>query len=212
MAANLPGIIEPVKFHLFGTLHPDGRALVLQWHKAAQVKKQAPDYESFGRFLELWMAFNNWAMRVTEADFDASMIRSLGESPAMNDAFRRLLHDDLSFKKTVMRFSNFWPIFDVKDLRKKGLRHVFGHLPRPEYITKLREAKVKHKPSGAFDKFAPTWDQTIQTIYIVRCNLIHGEKGDAVDDIGIVFGAFNTLLAFIDGVDLYHWQGPQGVM
>ena len=128
--------------------------------------------------MRLWCGFNNWAMRVTEADTDADMIRGLAESPALNKAFATLLEGDNRLGVYARVFAKFWPIFNVKDIRKKGLLYKFDHLDRPTYSKKLIAAHVKHAPTGKFDRDKPKWDATIRAIYQVRCNLIHGEKGD----------------------------------
>jgi hypothetical protein len=80
-------------------------------------------------------------------------------------------------------------------------------LDREMYTQELLAARVKHAPDSDFDRERPSWSSTIQAIYVVRCNLFHGEKGDTADDTTIAQGAFNTLLGFIDGVDLYQWHG-----
>ena len=149
------------------------------------------------------MGFNNWAMRVTEADTDAAMVSALGKSGILANEFTRLLQEREYFRMDVAAFTQFWPIFDVKDIRKKGLRYKFHGLERKEYVRRMLDAKVKHAPTDAFDGEKPTWSDTIRVICIVRCNLIHGEKGDASEDVGIVTGAYQTLLGFIDGAELY---------
>jgi hypothetical protein len=158
------------------------------------------------RFAQLWFGFNNWAMRVTEAETDRKMINALGGSAALGKAFSRLLNEDPQFAQDVACFAHFWPVFDVKDIRRKGLRHKFHDLDRRTRIQRLLDAGVRHAPEEDFDQSEPRWDQTIQVVYKVRCNLIHGEKGDSSDDAGIVDGAFRTMLGFIDATKLYEWR------
>jgi len=191
---------DTVKFALFEKAGPYSEPGVWLWHNAA---RNRPDHEPFIRFFELWMAFNNWAMRVTESDTDAEMIRKLVMSSALSTTFKSLMNGNKIFFDTVLRFAGYWPIFDVKDVRKNGLRYRFSHLERPEYIAQLLNEGIKHKPADAFDPKAPKWGELIQTIYQVRCNLIHGEKGDTTSDFYIVDGAFNALSSFIDLADLY---------
>jgi hypothetical protein len=127
-------------------------------------------------------------MRVTEADTDKEMIDALAHSPSLQSSFVRLVAESPIFRNDATVFAQFWPIFDVKDIRKKGLRHKFHALDRQTYTRKMLGAHVKHAPVGKFDPKAPSWDQTIQAVYKVRCNLLHGEKGDASDDAEIVKG------------------------
>jgi hypothetical protein len=125
---------EPVNFELFESAGPYSEPGVWLWHNAA---RNRPNHEPFVRFLELWMGFNNWAMRVTEADTDAEMVRKLGMSAALKSTFNSLMDNDRNFVGRVHSVVKYWPIFDVKDLRKKGLRYRFSNLERPEYIARL---------------------------------------------------------------------------
>jgi hypothetical protein len=194
-----------IQFDLFANQVPAGRDLVFAWHQKARSAAKRQHHDSFDAFMRLWIGFNQWAMRVTEADFDADMIRKLAESPALNRAFAKLLAGDREMQTYVKVFAAFWPIFNVKDLRKKGLRHQHLELPRPGYVTKMREADVQHAPRGNLDRNKPSWDHTIRAIYQVRCNLIHGEKGDSSEDYNIVEGAYRVLLSFVERTELYRW-------
>jgi hypothetical protein len=195
-----------VSFELFERTNPQGRDLVLHWHQRARKAGKDQYHDPFDAFMRLWSGFNNWAMRVTDADTDAEMIQALAKSRPLNNAFAELLEDSGTFKTYATTFAKFWPIFNVKDLRKKGLRYEFQELDRPAYVRALLAAHVQHQPPRGFDRNNPSWDATIRAIYQARCNLIHGEKGDASDDYHIIEGAYRTLLTFIDGVGLYRWR------
>jgi hypothetical protein len=196
---------QEIEFDLFANGSPIGKDLVSLWHQRARSAGDEQHHDSFDAFTRLWTGFNQWGMRVTEADFDADMIRKLAESPALNATFAELLANDNQFLTYAKVFAGFWSIFNVKDLRKKGLRHQFLQLKRPEYVRRMLDANVQHAPRGDFDRGKPTWNDSIRAIYQVRCNLIHGEKGDSSEDYHIVEGAYRVLLSFIDGVDLYSW-------
>lgn len=144
-------------------------------------------------------------MRVTEADTDAAMVRSLAQSRALNQAFADMSGTNHHLRTSARAFASFWPIFNVKDLRKKGLRHQYREIERPEYVRRMLDAHAKHSPPAGFNRREPSWNSTIRTIYEVRCNLIHGEKGDVSEGYDIVESAYRTLMTFIDGVDLYNW-------
>ena len=200
---------KPLKFALFEKASPSGQDLVSLWHERAKDAGDGQRHDSFDTFMRLWCGFNNWAMRVTEADADADMIRALAESLALNKAFARLFEENNEFRTCAIIFAKFWPIFNVKDLRKKKLTYVFQQLDRATYVKKLLAAHVQHAPRGKFDGDKPTWDATIRAIYQARCNLAHGEKGDSSDDYRIIEGAYRTLLCFIDGVALYRWRNAE---
>jgi hypothetical protein len=202
---------DTVNFDLFGKASPRGQDLVLLWHRRAKRTQKTDTHDPFEAFMYLWLGFNNWAMRVTEADTDAEMIDALAKSSALNKKFSELLKDNEGLKVYAKTFALMWPIFNVKHLRKKNLRHQFDHLDRPEYTRRLLAARVKHAPKGTFSKEKPSWDVTIRAIYQARCNLMHGEKGDSSDDYHIIEGAYRTLLTFIDATELYKWRSPDGV-
>jgi hypothetical protein len=195
---------QDIQFSLFAG-SPIGETLVTLWHQRAKYADGDERYDSFDAFTRLWIGFNQWGMRVTEAETDAEMVRTLAQSPKMNKAFAELLANDGQTSTYAKVFAKMWPIFNVKDIRKKGLRGQFSDLERSEYIKKMRSRHVQHRPVGSFDRERPSWGQTIWAIYQVRCNLLHGEKGDASEDYYIVEGAYRTLLSFIDSVDLYRW-------
>lgn len=208
--AKNPRSTSGVKFDLFSKASPQGEQLVLLWHQKAQKMSAENRHDSFEAFIHLWIGFNNWGMRVTEAERDADMIKALAESAELTKAFADLLNTSDDLKTYAAVFAGFWPIFDVKDIRKKNLRYKYQKLDRKEYTEKLLTAHVRHAPEGAVDRNGPTWGQTVRAIYQVRCNLFHGEKGDSSDDYRIVEGAYRTLLTFIDGVNLYRWAGSPG--
>jgi hypothetical protein len=103
------------------------------------------------------MGFNQWAMRVTEADFDADMIRRLAESPGLNRAFAELLAGDREMQTYVKVFAAFWN-FRVRDMSRRCAKRMCstrraatsiqtnrrgiklsGHLPSPVQLDSRRE-------------------------------------------------------------------------
>ena len=198
-------MVPEIQFDLFASGSPIGRDLVRHWHHRAKSAGERQDYDSFDAFTRLWTGFNQWGMRVTEADTDADMIRALAESPKLNRAFAELLERDEHSLAYAKVFAAFWPIFNVKDIRRKGLREQFLGLDRPEYIRQMRSRHVQHQPRGSLDREKLSWNQTIRAVYQVRCNLLHGEKGDASEDYRIVESAYRVLMNFIDRVELYRW-------
>jgi len=202
-------VAQEIEFALFANGSPIGKDLVRLWHQRAKYAAEEQHYDTFDAFTRLWTGFNQWGMRVTEADTDADMIRRLAESPALDEAFAEAIEDGAQFLIYAKAFAVMWPIFNVKDIRRKGLRHQFLGLDRPEYVRQMLSRHVQHQPRGSFDRDRPTWNQTVRSIYQVRCNLLHGEKGDASEDYLIVEGAYRILLSFIDRVNLYSWPIAQ---
>ena len=56
----------------------------------------------------------------------------------------------------------------------------------------------------------PSWQDTLEALYMVRNNLMHGTKGFDGDDIEIIRSAYDTLYGFIREQNLYAWEddGP----
>jgi hypothetical protein len=192
-------------FAAFASAHPATRELVQNWFEHARYEVREHRYSSFEPFIRLWISFNAWAARVTGAEYDAAMVKALANSREMNEAFSKLRMESRRFRDNVMRFASFWPIFSVVSIRKHGFYESL-HEDRRADIERLLAAGVRRGPEGFYDRDDPTWKMCIQAIYIVRCNLFHGAKGDAADDVEIVDAAYRTLLGFIEGTDLYGWR------
>ena len=93
------------------------------------------------------------------------------------------------------------------DSRKKGIRRDdFYTNNNEEMLIKLLKANVKRGPSGDYNEIKPNWKNAIEAIYIVRCNLFHGDKGDAPADPHIVYSAYRTLLDLIGYCNPYLWN------
>lgn len=159
--------------------------------------------DSLDPFIHLWLSFNSWGMRVTGAESDAAMVRSLIRNRELSEEFLRLTRNQ-EFQALVDTFALHWPIFSVLHLRRLRIRDTLYNTPRDQRRAALLRSGAKRAPSDPRDPHqAPTWGEVLDATYLVRCNLIHGEKGDDEDDFAIVHAAFNVLFAFVTEARLY---------
>lgn len=200
------------------------RDLIRSWFRQAKPKVTRPgDSEPtlgeehaarFQGFIYAWIAFNGWAMTVSDVDGDKASVDLVGSSPDLQSGFRVLLDRDEAFKAKAERFHALWPIFSDKDIRRSGvLGQMPPGLPRSDRIQiylryryqdhRGRPVGIRHQPACAEDHEPPEripldWAHALSAIYQVRCNLFHGYKGiDVSDDIEIVSSAYNVLYAAI---------------
>jgi len=157
----------------------------------------------YGAFLFLWASFNHWGARVTGAETDAEMISGLGRDRRLTQIFNDLVQEDRAFNSVIAAFSRQWPIFSVLHVRRAGLYEYMVENGRLDVRERLLAAGVKRGPSGDYLAGVPTWRQTLEAIYVVRCNLAHGDKGEAEDDPEIVRNSHRVLLHFIRAGQLY---------
>lgn len=160
-------------------------------------------YEVYEGFLFLWASFNNWGMRVTGAESDAEMIYGLGRSPILERAFQRIQDLRGDYRRHIEGFRRQWPIFSVLHVRRAGLYDYLAERGRDAARERLLAARVKRGPSGDYLDVRPSWEMVLEAIYIVRCNLAHGNKGEADDDHEIVLNAYRALLGFIRLAQIY---------
>jgi hypothetical protein len=66
---------------------------------------------------------------------------------------------------------------------------------------------VRRRPSNdAFDPNAPSWKDTLEVLYMVRNNIMHGTKSFDGDDVEIIKSAYSTLHGFIVKSECYAWE------
>ena len=195
-----------VKHERFRALHPDGRRLIQQWLARSGSEQSSTTGSPFEAFIYLWIAFNGYASCVTEEEQDSEMIRKLGNCGETRGRFHEAIVFNESFKKSVETFHEFWPIFKVHKLRRKGL---IGHIHatrRAQVDAYLNECEsTDYRPdcfSYHLERDEPTpadWPHTLNAIYQVRCNLFHGEKSLTTEnDRFVVNQALNVLSQFIE--------------
>lgn len=204
LEANEHSIVGKVNFSNYGGLHSDGRRLISGWFKRAWKARDAKAEDCFEPFIFVWFAVNGWAACVTEIDSDRKYLKVLMNDRAINEKFDELFRNNHTpFSIHVRDFAEYWPIFEVKDLRKKGILRAYEG-KRIEIVHRyFEEGAEKFEPQcwqdhmNAEGSVPVDWPHTLYAIYRVRCNLFHGEKAahSEMDQL-IVSKAFRTLIHF----------------
>ena len=196
--------IAVIDFQRYRILHWEGRRLVTGWFDRAWQARECPAEDSFEPFIFSWFAVNGWAACVSGVDQDRAYLDALMCDQTMCDDFTRLLSDSESpFGSYAAAFARLWPIFEVKELRRRGIMR---------YSSGDRDGIVNRYLASGARKFEPPcwkrhrdageqvpldWPHTLTAIYRVRCNLFHGEKAAHSEiDQRVVSSAFRTLLHF----------------
>lgn len=191
-------------FQRFRALRPEARGVVFS------LLEQSRGAENpFERFMFLWMSFNGWLNCVTNGENDARMVEELATDLSLITAFERLVlgGEDADI---IHEFASWWPIFDVKSIRKIiGVDAMYRHPSRSGFYDAFgAEKKIKRRPLLWTPGHRPRWDDVIWSIYQVRCNLFHGDKASSnLGDVEIVRLAHQVLLASIEQLELYQ-LGP----
>lgn len=185
-------------------LHAEGRHLISTWFQRAWQKRDCHKDEAFEPFIFTWFAFNGWAACVTEQNIDRDMINTLALDERINSTFTSLIESDKEFKQVTSSFFEFIPIFDVRDLKKKGIlcynsddRRDLVHFYLEKGATKFAPTCWKHHHDN--NETAPMdWSHFITAAYQVRCNLFHGWKAAHAEmDQVIVNSAYLSLAMFL---------------
>lgn len=190
----------------------------------AEKVRAEPGRQSIG-FMVLWMSFNAWGSILTEEDRDAEMLERLAADQRIADTFRDRLTSDADFATAVHKFTEYWPIFCNGDIGLMGLwpdvqaLYPAGRAATARELKKHANQSARRKPDGSlrpgvrrrpsndnFDAVNPSWPDTLEALYQVRNNLMHGTKGFDGDDTQIIEGAYETLDKFVRGSDLYVWR------
>src|SRR5262245_36680487 len=146
-----------VRFTNFQDLDPAAREIV-----AALMANAYKQQSAFMSFVNIWMGFNGWMAAVTERDIDADMIRNLINNQRLISAYDELMVTNPRFRRLVSAFTNMWPVFSVRDIRKKlGRGAVWQYKKRNELITACIAAGVKQQPVTWAVGKVPTWEQVL---------------------------------------------------
>jgi hypothetical protein len=190
-----------VRFNNFGQLNPNSVGLT----RELLDNPEAQD-SPFMSFMFAWLSFNGWMESVTEEPRDALMITALADNRRMTDAYTELMHSNPQFQRRVMRFSDLWPVLNVRDVVKKLGANVFWEMEFDALMLECTRHDVKIAPPGWQDGDVPTWPQLLRTIYAVRCNLFHGAKSPQNDrDRRLVSKSDRILRLFIAESDCFNW-------
>lgn len=103
-------------------LHREGRALIQGWFNRAWRAKEAEGARCFEPFIYAWIAVNGWAACVTGQDRDRDYLDSLTKDRVIAETFLQLLQlPDSRFAQQAHQFHTYLPIFEVKELRQRGI-------------------------------------------------------------------------------------------
>lgn len=181
-------------------LPPYGKSLIQDWFRRGEQGIGRDPAESFEPFIYTWFALNSWAACVTNQDQDATWRRRLAEDPSLQEEFGRLRATNAEFRQHLDQFVAFWPIFEVKSIRRRYPEYRQHRTPetRAELIPELRARRIPHEPDGWNSGDDVNWPNTLAALARVRNNLFHGDKAaeDLVDQ-RIVHAALHTLVLFL---------------
>jgi hypothetical protein len=196
--------VAPLDFCRYEALHPQGRRLITGWFDRAWEARDCKPEDAFEPFIFTWFAVNGWAACVSGVDQDRAYVEALTCDQSMCKDFARLLSKcGTPFRSHATDFARLWPIFEVKDLRHRGIIRFHGGDRDPIVKGYLEKGCRKLDPlcwkrHSDADEHAPLdWPHTLAALYRVRCNLFHGEK-DAHSEMDqrVVSCAFRTLTHF----------------
>ena len=187
-------------------LHPDGRRLIDGWFEHSWEMKERGPESSFEPFIFAWIAFNAWAVCVTDKDSERDWLRSLMRDRIMNERFNSLVSNRKSVvSRYAIEFHSLWPIFKAQTLRRKQAFRGYHHPNRQSMINFYYENGIKDFEPGCSKRHREEghpipndWPHTLYALYRVRCNLFHGEKSAHIEsDQMIVYRAFRFLVNFL---------------
>jgi hypothetical protein len=208
MACIRKTIATPINGHYdlsrYAMLHPEGKQLIFGWLQRAWGYKDCRQNEAFEPFIFTWFAFNGWAACVTDTDKDRDIINILANDQTINNDFRNAIIHDRDLSTSVHTLIEYFPVFDVKTLRKLGLLHHQQDTRHNTVMYYLNRNANKYEPicwKNHYDsgETVPVdWEHIINAIYKVRCNLFHGEKSihSEMDQI-IVHSSYLVLVYFL---------------
>ena len=128
---------------------------------------QDVQFDDFDRFVSLWIAFNAWGTYVFSKDKDREMVEAAKKDQRLIASFQNLVETDLSFLNHIKLLKAECPVRRNRPYR--------GH---------------DHASINQTNNFS----EALEVIYVVRCNLFHGEKVfEDPRDRALVFNAFGVL-------------------
>jgi hypothetical protein len=172
-----------------------GEGIAQSWiRKASSIRLSDGYVAQFDRFSYLWMAFNAWGMCVTLAETDAKMLEQLKKSTRVENLFNEVIHCT-NLRNEIMTIEENFPLASFSDLIRLDPRYNWRGERDSEYWKKIAEAPLKKKVrlSPRLDHRNLNWADTLDCIYKVRCNLVHGGKMANYNEATFV-GIFSNML------------------
>ncbi len=201
---------ESVVLSRYVGLRAERKASISSWFHNAVSNINCRPNDSFGPFIDMWMAFNGWATCITGISRrDKLKINILKENVEIQNDFQHAMRSNVALANAVNSFYGFLPIFDAIELDQRNINtnnygdrrelvlHYFSQLAQNGITRSIFEPPCwkKHCDRGEFIPI--NWLHILSAIYQVRCNLIHGEKGRQIEmDQAIVHNAYLVLVNF----------------
>jgi hypothetical protein len=188
----------PLDLNLFH--HPDfgGEGIAHSWvQKAARLRPATgywPAQSEFDRFNCLWTAFNAWGMCVTLADTDAAMLRQLKTDQRVRHVFDETMRAS-QLRDSIGVVEHNFPLPSFSDLLRLDPVYNWRGPRNAAFWQKIAAAPPRKKVrlSPSLDHRNLNWPDTLDCLYKVRCNLVHG--GKMANDLEARFvGVFSDLL------------------
>ncbi|MGD9130138.1 MAG: hypothetical protein PVH73_01025 [Candidatus Bathyarchaeota archaeon] len=135
------------------------------WYNRSQ-KEKTRKFTMFDQFISLWLSFNAWGTYKSREDQDYQMLRWIKTNTGLPEIHNRLMNDDAEYQQRVRRLSEY----TVLDMRP-------GHQDESKSIENTN-----------------SFDELLDIIYQIRCNLFHGQKSEIdPNDRELVDLAFHIL-------------------
>lgn len=166
------------------------------------------EQQPYIKFVFRWMALNGWGMCVADTEIDRIWVDSVAYDEGLSDQFDRLLRIDADFERAANQFHDLWPIFKAATVRDQEADLGAPASSRREMVEHFLDHDVDDYEPRCWehhDRDVPLdWPHTLCTLYRVRNNLFHGEKGLTADsNIRIVSVASDLLAQFVEKADLF---------
>jgi len=140
------------------------KKLIIGWYERSQGR--IVELTSFDKFICLWISFNAWGTHESQKDHDRDMIEWAKKNDLLRETFNTLTLDP-DFNNMLKQFKNMCPT--PRHRTWKG----------PDKVT---TSDIKK------------WNEVLEAIYVMRCNLIHGRKSlRNIPDMQLVDLAYEIL-------------------
>ncbi len=207
-----------VRFERYRMLPQEEGDLISDWFVRSWKMRESQGKACFEAFFFAWIAVNGWATCVTKWDEnDRGYLNALMRNSKLCQDFTEFAAEwESPLASAVKQFAGFWPIFDVRSLRRlrlskcpdetreemssryseqSGVQFAPPRAGRHREVQFAPQCAKRHREAG--EQIPVDWPHTLAALYQVRCNFFHGEKALSSEmDQQIVACASRTLLSF----------------
>lgn len=129
-------------------------------------EKGNKENDEFSKFICYWIAFNCWLYTITDEIGDRNALIKLYKKSSTNNKFKKLVCDNKNNLKDKVK--NLKEVCPIKNNRKNGCEKTISK--------------------------ADDFEEVMNVIYEIRCNLFHGSKSDEdLRDSEVIKGAVPVL-------------------